>query len=172
MSDANYCRDNQIIIRDMKYLIRSLKYFIFICVFFAIVVLLLYYTSAHSPETTVFDLFKEGAGLKILIFFVAVAAIYPLFGFVKKDIYTNNNFQERKDDVVKLLREYKYEVVEETSTSITFRHRNMLVRVMRMFEDRIVIDFSGNPVIIDGVRKDVYRFARLIERVVMRDRDE
>lgn len=156
----------------MQYLIRSLKYFVFIVICFGIVVVALFYTTVHSPELTVFDLFKEGSGLKIFLFFVGVSAIYPLFGFAKKEIYTNNNFAEHKESIIAILKEYNYYVYSESATSITFRHRKFLIRLLRTFEDKITIDYSGNPVVVEGLRKDVYRFSRFIERAVMQDSQE
>jgi hypothetical protein len=38
-----------------------------------------------------------------------------------------------------------------------------------MCEDEITVDFSGNPVIIDGLRKDVLRFSRGIEYICRKE---
>jgi hypothetical protein len=42
---------------------------------------------------------------------------------------------------------------------------------MRMYEDAIVVNFSENPITLDGQRKDVYRLARSIEYAIRKNED-
>jgi hypothetical protein len=123
------------------------------------------------PGITIFDLFKEGSGIKIIIFFVAVSAIYPLLGFTKKEIYSNVNLREKRKEIIELFENANYTLTSETNNSMTFRLKNKVIRVIRMCEDAITIDFSDNPAKISGLRKDVLRFSRGIE-YLMRDEAE
>ena len=43
-----------------------------------------------------------------------------------------------------------------------------MTKAMRMGEDRVTIDFSENPVVMEGQRKDVIRFARWVENICQR----
>lgn len=154
----------------MKYFIRAAKYLIYFAVLFSIIVLIVFYTSSKPEGITVFDLFKEGSGYKILGFFIVFSAVYPLLGFSRKQIYVSN-FAEKEKEIIELLQNGNYIIETQTPTSLTFRLRNKFLRLMRMYEDRITIDFSENPVIIEGFRKDVLRFSRGIEYICQKENE-
>lgn len=146
----------------MKYAIRAIKYFFYIAIIFSIVVLILFYTSQHSDQITVLDLFKEGAWWKILLFLVAISAIYPIFGFAKKEIYGEYDFVGKRDEVISAMKSYNYVLSGETSVSLKFKHKNGIIRALRMFEDEVTIDFSSKPATISGLRREVFRVGRVI----------
>ena len=43
------------------------------------------------------------------------------------------------------------------------------MRAFRVYEDKVTIDYSSNPVIISGLRKDVFRFGRGIEYIMQKE---
>ncbi|MBQ3176137.1 MAG: hypothetical protein IJA38_01570 [Bacteroidales bacterium] len=153
-----------------KHLIRSVKYFFYIAIFFCILVTIMFYTSTRPEGTTVFDLFKEGAWWKILLFFIAFAGVYPFVGYQKKEIYTAENLKTKKDEIITLFENANFVLESETETSLTFRLKNKFLRFMRTYEDAVVIDYSDIPATISGLRKDTLRFSRSIE-YLMRERD-
>ena len=153
----------------MKYLIRSIKYFLYFAIMFCLIVLIVFYASSHPEGMTVADLFKEGSGYKILAFFVAVSAIYPLFGFAKKEVYTNNNAEEKKQEIIKIFENANFILENETGRILTFRPKSKFTRFMRMNEDAVTVDYSSNPVIVEGLRKDTYRFGRMIEFLMQKE---
>lgn len=155
----------------MKYLIRSLKYFLYFAILFCIIVLVVFYTSNNHANLTVFDLFKEGSGLKILIFFIAVSGLYPLLGFSKKELYTNNNFAENEKAIIELFENAKYILKSKDRSTMVFVLKNPVMRTLRMYEDDITIDYSGNPIILRGLRKDVLRFSRAIEYILQKEKE-
>jgi hypothetical protein len=153
----------------MKYLIRSIKYLLYFAILFCIIVLIVFYTSNNHANITVFDLFKEGSGIKILIFFIAVAALYPLLGFSKKELYTNDDFKEKKKEVVELFENARYILKSDDGSSMVFVLRSPIMRTFRMYEDDVTVNYSGNPLIISGLRKDVLRFSRAIEYLMQKE---
>lgn len=153
-----------------KHLIRSVKYFFYIAVFFSLLVTIMFYTSDVPEGATVFDLFKEGAWWKILLFFIAFAGVYPFVGYQKKEIYTSQNIAERRDEIKQLFENANFVLKEETPTSMTFILKNKFLRFMRTYEDAIVFDYSENPATISGLRKDTLRFSRSIE-YLLREQD-
>jgi hypothetical protein len=70
---------------------------------------------------------------------------------------------------VELFENANYVIAQETQTSISFRLRNPFLRVMRLCEDHVTIDWQENPVMIEGLRKDVLRFSRGIEYICRED---
>ncbi len=155
----------------MKYLIRSVKYLVTLVVFFALIFTLMYFTSSVKDQLTFqeyFDRsFAEGAGIKMILFFVVFSAIYPLIGYSRKSIYVSN-YKENHQKVKDLFENSRFVVESETPTSVTFRAKGALTKAMRMGEDRVTIDFSENPVVMEGQRKDVIRFARWVENICQR----
>ena len=63
-------------------------------------------------------------------------------------------------------------IAEETATSISFKLRNPFLRLLRLCEDYVTIDFSDNPAMIEGLRKDVLRFSRGIEHICREEEEK
>ena len=155
----------------MKYLIRSVKYLVYFTVMCGIILVLTFHFSVKPEDLTLMDmLMVDGSIYKMLAFFVAVAAIYPALGFQNKPVYVSN-VKEHKKEIIELFENANYVIADETATSITFKLRNPFLRFMRLFEDYVVIDFSENPVMMEGLRKDVLRFSRSIEYICRKDEE-
>jgi hypothetical protein len=118
------------------------------------------------------NLFRPGTGGQMIVFFLAISLVYPFFGFVKKKIYLNRGFAEDREKIVDIFLNTRYILISETATTITFRHTSAIVRLMRMYEDDITIDFTDNPIVMEGQRKDVYRIGRAIEYHTRDDRKD
>lgn len=153
----------------VKYIIRSVKYLVYFTVMCSIILVLTFHFSVKPEGLTLMDmLLVDGSIYKMLAFFVAVAAIYPALGFQNKPLYVSN-VKEHKKQIVELFENANYVIAEETPVSITFKLRNPFLRVMRLCEDHVKIDFTENPVMIEGLRKDVLRFSRGIEYICRED---
>ena len=149
----------------MKYFIRSVKYLVYFTVMCGIILVLTFHFSTKPEGLTLMDmLMVEGSIYKMLAFFVAVAAVYPALGFQKKEVYISN-FKENKKQIVELFENANYVIASESATSISFKLRNPFLRVLRLCEDYVTIDFSGNPIVMEGLRKDILRFSRGIEYI-------
>lgn len=155
----------------MKYFIRSVKYFIYIVVIFLIIVNIIFYTSQRQPGIENFmDLFKEGSLWQMLALFIAFSAIYPVLGYYNRKIYTNGNFAEKKQDVIKYMTDGgRFVLTDDSNGKLTFRIRSPFVKFMRLYEDAIVIDYTENPIVMSGLRKEVVRHARNIENILMKE---
>ena len=149
----------------MKYIIRSVKYLVYFTVMCGIILVLTFHFSVKPEGLTLMDmLLVDGSIYKMLIFFVAVAAIYPALGFQKKEVYVSN-FKEHKKEIIELFENANYVVASESATTISFKLRNPFLRLLRICEDYVTIDFSGNPILMEGLRKDILRFSRGIEYI-------
>jgi hypothetical protein len=73
---------------------------------------------------------------------------------------------------VELFENANYVIAQESATSISFKLRNPFLRVLRLCEDYVIIDFSENPATMEGLRKDVLRFSRGIEYICRKDEDQ
>ncbi len=150
----------------MKYLIRSVKYFLYLVVFFSILVSIMFYTSTRPEGVTIFDMFK-GNELKLALFFIAFAGVYPLIGYSKRAMHVSN-IKENKAAIIELFTNAKYYVESDSNNVIVFRLKSPIIRLLRTYEDAVIVDYSENPASIEGLRKDVLRFARGIEHICQR----
>ena len=149
----------------MKYFIRSVKYLFYFSFMCGIILVLTFHFSVKPEDLTLMDmLLVDNSLYKMLAFFVAVAAVYPALGFQKKEVYISN-FKENKKQIVELFENANYVIANESATSISFKLRNPFLRILRLCEDYITIDVSGNPVVMEGLRKDILRFSRGIEYI-------
>lgn len=153
----------------MKYFIRSIKYFIYFSLICTLMICILIVIDA--AEGNVQTLFKDGykSIMQIGFFFILVAAIYPLLGFIKKNTYLTAPWKEIRNKVVRYMHEKRYEIEEESETKITFRIRGVVSKTIKMYEDRITLSKEGDHWIMEGLRKDVMRISSGLEYYLSND---
>ncbi len=153
-----------------QYLTRVVKYLIYLVIVFILVIAIFSLTSKSSFSFS--NLFREGTELQIVIFLLVMSVIYPFFGYARKKVYLNKSFAQDKTKILEVMEKSRFEVEAESENTLSFRHKSFAVRMFRMFEDRLVLDYSDNPIAIEGQRKEVYRIARMIEYAVRDDRND
>lgn len=163
-----------------QYLIRAIKYLVFIFVFFCILVVILYYAyGLPARHMMPWDLFK-GNETQLIIFFAVFALIYPAIGYGKKEVPVGNKYGEHRNEVIGILGEGHFTMVNEENDSktgnsvMTFHHRNRFIRLMRLYEDAVILryDKEMGTVLVTGLRKDVVRFAHNIEWLISNAEDQ
>lgn len=144
-----------------QYITRAVKYMIYLAIVFVLIVsaFSLFSSGGFDPQ----NLLRPGTGYQLIIFFLGVGLVYPFFGFAKRKVYLNEGFSSDREKILTVFTNSKYSVISETVDTITFKHNSPMLRLMRMYEDQITLTISDNPLIIEGLRKDVYRIARAIE---------
>jgi hypothetical protein len=121
--------------------------------------------SPDNPITFKELLQKNNLGI-LITFGVVFGMVYPLFGYVKRKVHTNHPLDEEKQEVIRLFADVRFEVSSDEDKKIIFRHKSPVIRFMRLYEDGIVVDYSENPVILSGLRRDVDRLASRVQRLV------
>lgn len=139
------------------YILRSLKYIIKMVVLLGLlfVAMALTKTSAVSGEQLFTELFFSTKGLILLCALLAVAAAYPKFGFVKRDVRAN--MDEQRERIVNVFAACGYELEQHDNNKMTFRAMGKLKRALMMWDDAIDVESDGNYPSISGVRKEVVR---------------
>jgi hypothetical protein len=150
----------------MQYFIRSLKYLVYFGILMTLMLVIVFYTSSHRSVENFWDLIPASNRWFLALFLGGVALIYPLFGFASRKIYLNNSFAQDRELLVDILLRANYEIKKDENNRLSFRHKSPVVRLFRMYEDCITLDYSNNPVQLEGLRRDVYRFARNMEYVI------
>ncbi len=142
----------------MRYLIRSIKYLIyFVLIFFLIVGLIYLFSTQKQSGLSFAEMFQEGSFPKLAIFFIFVAATYPALGFGKRQLHLNGEYSKYADIIDLAMRDLEYEKSSEEGSKVVYRCASHTKRLGRMYEDAITFDVSGNPVVIEGFRKDTTR---------------
>ena len=100
---------------------------------------------------------------KIAIFYALVAAVYPKLGFIRRSMYIDKDMTEIRGQVISFMEEKGYDFESEDGNCMTFRFRSMAGRITRMMEDRITICRVDGGYVMEGLRKDVLRFASGLE---------
>lgn len=150
----------------MKYFIRALKYFVYFSLMFIIIMAVLVLTGA--AEGNISTMFKGGysALWKIAAIFLAVSAVYPRVGFVKREIGVNGEWGPAADAIKNYMAGKEYVFEKETEDTLTFRHRGGLSKLARMYEDRITVTRQFGGATVEGLRKDVVRLSMGLENLL------
>ena len=147
----------------MKYIIRAVKYYFYFCILLALMLGIL--SVCHVIEGPVEGMFREGYDslIKIAIMFGCVSAVYPLFGFMKKEALIPGEYGEIRDGVVGYMESRGYQLESEQDENLTFRSRSAVNRLFRMYEDRITLTRRVTGFDVEGLRKDVVRIVYGLE---------
>lgn len=147
----------------MKYLIRSIKYFFYFAFLTTAIILALVATGLAEGDIN--TMFRGGpdAIWKIALFFVAVAAVYPKVGFISRKVSSARPWSEIRGEVIDFFKERQYEPESENAGTVTFRHKGVLNRITRMYEDRITLTILEDGFEMEGLRKDVFRISVNLE---------
>ena len=152
----------------MKYLVRVVKYFIYLVVILALFIAVLMYF--NMVGTSLDEIFKNGVkSLWQVAGIVAVfAAIYTLMGFTRRSAMIPGDYPALKQGIVDVMHDRGYVLESENADvpgeeKLSFRKRSPLLRLTRMFEDRITMvkDFGGFS--LEGPSKDLARLIGALE---------
>lgn len=145
----------------MKYLVRSLKYLVFLCVLDVVLVWLMS-LDGSAGSTDLVTLLKlqlsSESGPWLIVAFVALAAFYPRFGFMRSRI-DGCDIVEDELRIMNAMQTYGFKLVERRGEELVYRKVGFVGRLMLMFEDEIVVRRSGDGVVLEGLRRSVARVA-------------
>ena len=143
----------------MKYLIRSVKYFFYFAFLTTAIVLALVLIGA--VEGNIETIFEDGYNSlwKIAAFFAIVAAVYPKFGFVRRQLETSESWDTVKEKAKAYFNEKPFVMEGEADDCVTFRRRDAIGRLTKMCEDRITVSRTDDGYFMEGLRKDVFLYS-------------
>lgn len=148
-----------------KYLIRSVKYFIALCVLYVAMMALMHY-SEHAPITFAQRwelLFATWRGWGMVVATILLAATYPFFGFAKRAF--EGNIIADREEFAMAAEVSGLELVSATETELRYRAKG-LRRLVKLYEDEVVVRQNGNQVEVDGLRSLSVRLAFDAERFI------
>lgn len=147
----------------MRYIIRSIKYFVYYVVILTIFLCILVLTG--NIEADVQTMFKNGYDSlwQIAIIFAIFSAIYPRFGYSKRLACGNGNVDELKSEIARIMESHDYKLISEEAGKLVFRKRSPVLRLLKLFEDKVIITSDFGGVSVDGITKDIVRIKSAIE---------
>ncbi|MBR6345931.1 MAG: hypothetical protein IKR69_00915 [Bacteroidales bacterium] len=149
----------------MRYLVRALKYFLQMTVLVTLIVGALMLAGLVSKDIGV--AFKDGwksVGY-IALMLAAVSAVYPRFGYGKREIPFAGEFSEIKDEVIRRMSLRGYIPEKIDGENISFRLSSTYGRITRLFEDRISFERSLGGFTAEGLSRDLARVANAFRDV-------
>ena len=123
----------------MKYIIRSVKYFFYFAILTSAIIFALVLIGAVEGDIN--SIFEDGYNSiwKIAGFFVVVAAVYPKFGFVTRKVETEADWNTVRNAAISYFSAKPFKVESETADTVTFRRRDPIGRLTKMYEDAVQI---------------------------------
>ena len=148
-----------------KYLLRSVKYFIALCVLYVAMMALMHY-SEHSVVTFAQRwelLFSTWRGCGMVVVTILLAATYPFFGFAKRGF--EGSIVADREEFTMAAEVSGLELVKATDTELLYRAKG-LRRLMKLYEDDVVVRQNGTQIEVEGLRSLAVRFAFDAERFI------
>lgn len=148
-----------------KYLIRSVKYLIALCVLYVVLMWLMNY-SEQSLITFAERwkiMFSTWRGWSMIAGTVLLAATYPLFGYVKREV--KGNIVTDRNEIDMAAEAAGLHLIAENESELVYRS-NGLRRLIRLGEDEVRIRQKGSQIEVEGLRSSAVRLAFDAERYI------
>lgn len=145
-----------------KHIVRSLKYLVLLCVLYVGLVWIVYLAGMSElsihPWQQIEAQLQTSMGVWMIVAFVVLAALYPLFGFMRSRI---EGFDAERDDVrlFNAMQLYGFKAVGESDGVKLYRAESPLRRLLLMGEDTIEVHTTADGIELVGLRRTVARIA-------------
>lgn len=150
-----------------RYYIRALKSVLLFYAIALLAVAFIYFTAAAQDRQV--DNFPEflQRGLKLgwmSLFLAFFGLVYPFIGYIKHVVPRAHALTpEEKATIIAIFANARFALRQDDGQTLVFRHKNAFTRLLRVYEDAITVDYSGNRLIVEGLRRDADRLARGIK---------
>ncbi|MBR5042790.1 MAG: hypothetical protein IKX67_06085 [Bacteroidales bacterium] len=147
----------------MRYFIRSVKYFVQLMVILTIVIAVL--VLAKVVDSDISKIFVNGYNSlwQIALLMAAFAAIYPRFGYVRRQAVVPGPDEETGPVLQRVMETHGY--VEEApgkEGERRFRKKSVGDRITRLWEDRITVNRVALGYELEGIGRDVVRLVNAL----------
>ncbi|MFI3324089.1 MAG: hypothetical protein SNI45_01460 [Rikenellaceae bacterium] len=145
----------------MRYFIRAVKYLLMLLVVLLAITHFVNNGEIHLTLGEKIALMMANGGTTRLIFFVLLAALYPLFGYVKREV--EGDVEQHEGQITVAMESAGFSLKEKRDGKLYFRANTILRRVAFLFEDVIVVEQRGEKIYIEGIRRGVVYAAFRLE---------
>jgi hypothetical protein len=157
-----------------RYVIRALKSILYFFSLAVLLIALIYFVTDKEARQvqSLMEFLQRSNLLNMAIFLGVFGLVYPFIGYVTQKAPRSRPFTDSdKEAVIKIFAAARFTPASDNGSTLTFRINNPVARVTRVFEDAITVNYAENPIVIEGLRRDVTRLAKAIERY-LRETDE
>ena len=140
------------------YLRRVAKYIVFYTVIILLMLLIVYFTS-DNRSITFWELIRPQSQTNLIILILAFSAVYPFLGFSKKDVYTNRFSEQDKEAAIRIIAESGFILISDQDGKMVFKSKRLTMRIFRVFEDLITLEYRDQTLTIEGMRRDIQRIS-------------
>ena len=158
----------------MRYLIRSVKYLLLLCALYVALVWAMYLIGAEpqvDPWLQIEAHLASAQSKRMAVVFVALAALYPRFGFMRKRI-EGFNPERDAERLMNAMAVFGYKLVSESEGVKLFRAEGFVKRLTLLWEDSIEVEVVDGALEIRGIRRMVARIAYQLETYIRNSRFE
>lgn len=142
-----------------RYLIRVVKYLLLLLVLFVVLYAIMFFMKTTSLHPSQFkELFASQKGLTLIVVFVVLSVINPLFGYAKRQL--SYEATQHPEKVISVIESNGFEKVSEDDSLVKFRADSKIKKLQALYEDELILDKKEGT--LEGTRRDV---ARLIFRI-------
>ena len=137
-----------------RYIIRSVKYFLYLIIIMTLLLAILVLLGLAEADPAEIFVGGYSSYWKIGLAFLALAAIYPRFGYSKNEIISG---VELKPLILSVMDSRGYTLRSEEGDTMVFIKRSPLDRALRMWEDAISFTKTEAGYDIEGHTKEMVR---------------
>ena len=137
-----------------RYIIRSVKYFLYLIIIMTLLLAILVLLGLAEADPAEIFVGGYSSYWKIGLAFLALAAIYPRFGYSKNEIISG---VELKPLILSVMDSRRYKLRSEEGDTMVFIKRSPLDRALRMWEDAISFTKTEAGYDIEGHTKEMVR---------------
>ena len=137
-----------------RYIIRSVKYFLYLIIIMTLLLAILVLLGLAEADPAEIFVGGYSSYWKIGLAFLALAAIYPRFGYSKNEIISG---VELKPLILSVMDSRGYKLGSEEGDTMVFIKRSPLDRALRMWEDAISFTKTEAGYDIEGHTKEMVR---------------
>lgn len=137
-----------------RYIIRSVKYFLYLIIIMTLLLAILVLLGLAEADPAEIFVGGYSSYWKIGLAFLALAAIYPRFGYSKNEIISG---VELKPLILSVMDSRGYKLRSEEGDTMVFIKRSPLDRALRMWEDAISFTKTEAGYDIEGHTKETVR---------------
>ncbi|MFI3318652.1 MAG: hypothetical protein SNH88_05650 [Rikenellaceae bacterium] len=151
----------------MKYLLRAIKYFLSLTLLYVVAVSIFSALglSLLTPAESFQIMVSTDRGLIMIAMVVALSALYPRFGFIKRRL--KGDTKRHREAIISAFALSGFALKSEGEGEMIFGGENLQRRLTMIFDDEITLKQVGEELEIEGIRRGVsyvaYRLASKID---------
>lgn len=143
--------------KTSRYIRRAGGYFLKLLILVVVLYLLMFVTGSTriSAGVLLHELFATSRGALLIGALALLAAFYPTFGYVKRNVKAD--FHTNREAIINALHKNGYRLAAENhNEQMVFRGESFFKRLLATFDDTITVTDAGDGTIdIEGPRKSV-----------------